>query len=106
MADTSEERADASNDAGGSATACRSPNRVCRDECVAPTDPRNCGTCDHDCTVLPNVSGEVTCSEDGQCVVPFESCTAGYAHCTQDPEDGCETDITDPSNCGMCGRVC
>lgn len=40
--------------------------------------------------------------DDGEC-----QCAAGFADCDQDPEDGCEVDLTtDASSCGSCGHDC
>lgn len=86
---------------------CEAPKRMCGSECVDPTDPRHCGSCDRDCTALPQVqSDRVTCSEQGICVVPPDACTSGYAHCTTDVMDGCETAISSASDCGACGNAC
>jgi hypothetical protein len=77
----------------------------CDGGCVA-SDVHNCGACGHDCTALPNVSGPVTCTASGQCSVPATSCASGWAHCSGNPDQGCETDITKPADCGGCGTVC
>jgi hypothetical protein len=45
--------------------------------------------------------------QDYQCVVPDGACTAGYADCDHDGQNGCEVALaTDNDNCGACGRVC
>ncbi len=33
-------------------------------------------------------------------------CARGFADCNGDQLDGCETDLNDPMNCGMCGNAC
>jgi hypothetical protein len=39
-------------------------------------------------------------------VVPPGSCAPGWAHCSANPDDGCEVDISKPANCGSCTTVC
>ncbi len=34
------------------------------------------------------------------------ACPTNRADCNKDPADGCETDLTQPQNCGGCGHVC
>jgi hypothetical protein len=41
------------------------------------------------------------CGDDGTL-----RCSAGFADCNNDPEDGCETDLTNPSTCGRCAFDC
>jgi hypothetical protein len=67
------------------------------------TDPQSCGTCGHDCTVLANVAtaAGVTCVS-GRCSVPASACRAGFAHCSSNPDDGCEADLSQPAHCGGC----
>jgi hypothetical protein len=69
---------------------------MCNGNCV-PHDEKNCGSCGHDCTQLPHVSGPTTC-ESGTCSFPETSCEPGFAHCTSDSEDGCETSLSDEKN--------
>jgi len=76
--------------------------------CVdAANDPRNCGQCGHDCTALANIGSAtgIRCSA-GSCVIPSSACSPGHAHCTSNPDDGCETDTTNPANCNGCGNQC
>ncbi|HVT10231.1 MAG TPA: hypothetical protein VHO67_22380 [Polyangia bacterium] len=84
------------------------PN-TCGNSCVnLASDPQNCGTCGHDCRALQNVvagAAGVTC-QAGACMVPASACAPGYAHCSSRPDDGCETALSSPSNCGTCGKVC
>ncbi len=40
------------------------------------------------------------------CVIPADGCRPGFKHCTSDPNDGCETDLSDPKNCGDCRKTC
>lgn len=65
------------------------------------SDPINCGTCGHVCS-LPNASSICV---NGACRVG--SCQSGFGDCNGNPADGCETFLMDnPFNCGACGRVC
>lgn len=70
------------------------------------SDPLNCGRCGHDCNTLPNVTGPgATCSA-GACVIPRAACRAGFAHCSANPDDGCEADLSQPAHCGGCATRC
>jgi Regulator of Chromosome Condensation (RCC1) repeat protein len=71
------------------------------------SDPRNCGACNHDCTALMHIGtvDGVTCAA-GRCVVPPTSCASGYAHCTANADDGCETDVGTAAHCGSCAKQC
>lgn len=42
----------------------------------------------------------ITCNSSG-C-----ACATGFGDCDGDPDNGCETDLNDPDNCGACGNVC
>ena len=33
-------------------------------------------------------------------------CKPGWADCEGNPENGCDTDLSQPENCGACGNVC
>lgn len=88
-----------------SGTVCAQNELLCENGCV-PNDMMNCGTCGHDCTALPHVIGSVVCSDTGECLVTEESCAPGWAHCSSQADRGCETDITQPANCGSCGNDC
>jgi hypothetical protein len=84
---------------------CTSGTLTCNGACV-PDDVHNCGTCGHDCTNLPHVSGPTGCSASGACVIASGSCTPGWADCDGNADDGCEQDITQPGHCGSCTTVC
>lgn len=43
----------------------------------------------------------IECASSGGC-----TCAHGFGDCNGDPDDGCETDLDDPENCGACGNVC
>jgi hypothetical protein len=73
----------------------------------ALNDPSNCGRSAHDCTRLANVrAGAPVQCQGGQCVVPTTSCVEGYGHCSPNPDDGCETNLTRAETCGACGVAC
>src|SRR5262249_35065250 len=71
------------------------------------TDPKNCGACGHDCTALTHVGSAdgITCAA-GRCVVPSTSCATGFAHCSANADDGCETDVGTAAHCGSCTKAC
>jgi hypothetical protein len=75
--------------------------------CGSPSDSRNCGLCGMDCNSLPHVRSDppVECKL-GQCVVMSSSCLDGFAHCSSNPSDGCETSLSRSENCGACNNVC
>ncbi|HTB73416.1 MAG TPA: hypothetical protein VK762_09245 [Polyangiaceae bacterium] len=89
---------------GMTGPACDATELRCGGVCV-PNDPRNCGTCGHDCTNLKNVSGTVTCVS-GVCTFDPSACSAGFGHCTTNPDNGCETSIGTASDCGACSNAC
>jgi hypothetical protein len=85
---------------------CPTGDLTCNGQCV-PNNTKNCGSCSHDCTNLPHVSGGVSCdTASGACSFPASSCAPGWADCNGNPEDGCETAISTAQNCGGCGVVC
>ncbi len=58
--------------------------------------------CEDDCAKLPHVAGGAAC-DAGACAF---TCMPGWAHCTESPGDGCETDLSQPSTCGACDVAC
>jgi hypothetical protein len=79
------------------------PDAACQD---LMNDPKNCGTCGHDCTRLAHVTGAgVTCVA-GVCHVPSSACASGFAHCSTNVDDGCEADLSQTNHCGTCTTVC
>jgi len=63
--------------------------------------------CPVDCHQLPHVkAGAVVDCRDGICMVPSDACEPGFAHCSIDPNDGCETDISQDATCGSCAQSC
>jgi hypothetical protein len=91
---------DARTEDGG----CGPGQLACDGGCV-PDDPSNCGTCGHDCTRLTHVSGMVGCSA-GTCVFDGGACAAGYGICSSNPDQGCDTNIGQPTHCGDCTTSC
>ncbi|MBN2496077.1 MAG: lamin tail domain-containing protein [Deltaproteobacteria bacterium] len=74
------------------------------DEDADLTAPEHCGSCDNDCTALPNVD-QVDCEESGgnwSCVVL--SCQGDFGDCTADP--GCETALHTDTDCSVCDDDC
>ena len=85
---------------------CQPDEHFCSGTCFKNNDPTSCGVCGNDCAGLPNVKpGSVQC-QAGKCVVPADGCVASFAHCSANPDEICETDISKPENCGACGRKC
>ena len=67
---------------------------------------RTCGACARSCLGRPHAArGACGDSAEGpRCAI---TCEAGYADCDRDYANGCEASLsTDPTNCGVCGRVC
>jgi hypothetical protein len=77
------------------------------DGCEVDTsaDLYNCGACGHDCSNLPHVAGNVSCVA-GVCTFDNASCAPGYGICSTNPDDGCDTVISDPAHCGGCTTPC
>ena len=72
--------------------------------CEARLDTNNnhCGACGNLC---PASAHAATACRIGVC--SGGTCSAGYANCDATGTNGCEVILlTDPSNCGACGRVC
>jgi hypothetical protein len=66
-------------------------------------------TCAVYCNDLPHVlpGTVVGCDDAGVCELPNPApCEDGFAHCSANPNDGCETDLSSPHNCGRCDAVC
>ncbi|AKU94904.1 Tryptophan synthase alpha chain [Labilithrix luteola] len=74
------------------------------------TDAENCGACGNVCPA-PNKQTVPRCS-NGKCVFDCKYIVGwcsrvDYKDCNSNPEDGCETTVSDdPLNCGGCGNVC
>lgn len=78
-------------------------NHDCSDGCEIDiqNDVNNCGFCGHACSA-PNATA--ACNQ-GVCSIG--ACDIGYVDCNSQYSDGCETNVmTDPQNCGGCGKLC
>lgn len=87
-------------------TGCATGSTRCGDTCVDLTNNiANCGTCGMNCRNLAGVDiDRVTCAR-GACVLDG-ACLAGRGDCNGSATDGCETDLTRPVSCGVCGHAC
>jgi hypothetical protein len=65
------------------------------------TLPGNCGACGRSCQNLQFASAS-SCTPTGCTFV----CQPGHADCDHDTSNGCEVDLSQPSNCGACGKDC
>jgi hypothetical protein len=91
---------------GGTDAGCP-PANLCVGGCFDVTsDPKHCGSCTNDCTTLPNVDPANVQCHGGACVLSGSGCAADHAHCASDPASGCETDLSQPTNCGACAVAC
>ncbi len=63
------------------------------------TDTKHCGSCSVACG---NQNGTATC-QGGTCSL---LCKSGWGDCDANKTNGCETDLTSPSNCGACNLSC
>ncbi|MFO0607259.1 MAG: hypothetical protein U0324_29115 [Polyangiales bacterium] len=64
------------------------------------SDPQNCGACGMRCS-FPGATA--TCVR-GFCGVG--SCRAGFGDCDGVNANGCEADLNENRNCGVCGNLC
>ncbi|MBN9166619.1 MAG: hypothetical protein BGO98_40255 [Myxococcales bacterium 68-20] len=67
------------------------------------SDDENCGACGVRCSG-PGVDHSKWTCVDGKCTFSCDS--ADRRNCDGNPTNGCETLITDVTNCGACGRQC
>jgi hypothetical protein len=97
--------ASATKEAGSAAEAgCPTGDLECNGVCVQ-SDVHNCGSCGHDCTNLPHVTGPTSCTA-GACAIPTSACASGWADCNGNPDDGCEADLNSAAHCGSCATKC
>ncbi len=105
---------DGGPDGGGlacSVARCKGTHADCNgtslDGCETDTsdDLYNCGACGHDCSNLPHVAGNVSCTA-GVCTFDSSACAPGYGICSSNPDDGCNTVISNPATCGGCSTSC
>lgn len=83
---------DESGEDGGFATGC---------ETNVSNSVEHCGSC----TVVCSSAGATLAScSDGTCEPP--ECEVDRDNCDGNNENGCETDLTTPDDCGACGNVC
>lgn len=81
---------------------CGSDQRICGGVCASPDDPAyGCGAASCEACAAPD--GTPIC-KDGACSVG--ACNPGHADCNQRSDDGCETDLAKPENCGACDAKC
>jgi hypothetical protein len=97
---------DAPEDAPAAETGCPSTTLTCDAGCVA-NDLHNCGACGHDCSSLAHVTpGATSCVASGMCSFAAAACVSGWADCNGDPNDGCETNLSQTTHCGGCTTIC
>ncbi len=87
---------------GGACEACNRSGKI--GICAVPdyqSDSTNCGGCAMPCSTNHTAAVCTTATCTG-------TCQSGFDDCNSDKRtDGCETDtVGNPSNCGMCNRVC
>ena len=76
---------------------------TCDGGCTLLTaDPRNCGACGNDCSLLMNVSSAGLACRGGSCSY---GCAPGYADCA-DSGTGCATSLQSSTHCGSCDIGC
>lgn len=69
--------------------------------CEAPLDvPDNCGGCGNVCAP----ENAVPECPDGSCRI--DECLEGFGDCDDNVDNGCETSLDSPLDCGSCGRTC
>jgi Stigma-specific protein, Stig1 len=86
-----------------SSSGCSPHQMMCAAGCVSDDDIHNCGVCGRDCTVLPHVAAQGLTCTNGVCTA---TCAPGYKHCSSNPADVCETDLSEAPHCGDCNTAC
>ncbi len=89
-------------DPGLDATIGPNPVDMAAGNCGSLDEVRNCGSCGNDCTKLKHV---VTAGCVNRACVALK-CAPGKAHCSGNPGDGCESDLTTAQHCGSCENSC
>lgn len=98
--------ADASDGSTADAVTTPCPDGLirCFGACVDPqTDVDNCGGCDWHCGAGQLSFHLVATCTAGRCGA---TCQPGWADCSRNTSDGCETPLDTVVNCGACGRTC
>lgn len=87
--------------AGTCTFTCKPGYNKCGGTCTAATDVNACGPTCAPCASGPNATP--VCMNDA-CGL---ACAAGFDNCNKQAPDGCEVNLmTDPANCGGCGKAC
>ena len=74
-----------------------------KDGCESLQSEQNCGSCGATCdTSLTNVES-AECGEGGACAL---ACAKRYDDCDDNPQTGCETEVTLQERCGSCDGAC
>ncbi len=88
---------------------CLGQDLYCSGACKkGQVDDRNCGSCGTVCDPggdggTPRANAYYGCSQ-GEC--GHLKCMGLWGNCDGDPENGCETNLVTPENCGLCGKSC
>jgi hypothetical protein len=89
---------------------CLAPYADCTSQSGCETnlskDAENCGGCGVACDAAHTSSGSATCAA-GKC--QYTACATGFADCDEGQgtnENGCETSLSTPTDCGGCHLAC
>lgn len=63
----------------------------------------DCAACDNSCT---NAHGATSCGGSPGSYDCKPTCDSGFKSCDNNPDNGCEADLTTAANCGNCGVKC
>lgn len=92
---------DSSCEIGG----CVANYEDCTDAAGCETDTsssiQHCGSCARSCS---NAGATAVSCSNGSCDAP--TCDEDHGNCDDNADNGCETDLTTPAQCGSCGNVC
>ena len=102
------------SDGGGgalidSALTCPPGQKLCASfqACVNPVDPNfGCGSTTCEACSGDNATAVACAGNDAGAIVCKPTCKVGFADCDGKPENGCETGLSDPNNCGGCNVKC